>query len=326
MNQLFIICVFIIFCKVYGFTNSKGINRICKIKMSMTPVGGSNVALVTPMKLNGDIDFKALENLLEWHFEEGTEGIVLLGTTGEAQTINMEERSDIIKKAVSVIGGKIPIIVGTGAVNPLDVLQLTENAKQCGADASLIVTPFYVKPPQRALVKHFNTIADKVDLPMILYNCPGRTGVDMDIDTISKLSKHQNIVGVKDASGDLKRVSELRVNCEKYFLLYGGDDDIGCDFVMMGGDGVISVTANVFPKLESQMLKYAKLEYYENAKKINSELMPLHKSLFLESNPIPVKRALNMIGKIESGIRPPLTHLDAKHYIKLKNSITQLLK
>ena len=308
--------------KSLAFTIMK--SKVSNIKLNMLPKGGSNVALVTPMKNDNKIDYESLVRLLKWHEKEQTDGIVLLGTTGEETTINMSERSRIIETAVNLLKNKIPIIVGTGAVDPNKVIELTKNAKDLGADASLVITPYYVKPPQRALITHFSTIADSIDLPMILYNCPGRTGVDMIPETISKLSLHPNIIGVKDASGDLSRVESLRNQCEKGFLLYGGEDDQGYDFVKMGGDGVISVTANLYPLLEHCMLKLAKEGNYELAEKINNKLMPIHKNLFIESNPIPVKRALNIIGKIDSGIRPPLTQLNQKHYIKLKNIINSI--
>tara|TARA_B100001248_G_scaffold128081_1_gene96001 strand:+ start:7302 stop:8270 length:969 start_codon:yes stop_codon:yes gene_type:complete len=308
--------------KSLAFTIIK--SKVSNIKLNMQPKGGSNVALVTPMKNDNKIDYESLVRLLKWHEKEQTDGIVLLGTTGEGSTINMSERSRIIETAVNLLKNKIPIIVGTGAVDPNKVIELTKNAKDLGADASLVITPYYVKPPQRALITHFSTIADSIDLPLILYNCPGRTGVDMIPETISKLSLHPNIIGVKDASGDLSRVESLRNQCEKGFLLYGGEDDQGYDFVKMGGDGVISVTANLYPLLEHCMLKLAKEGNYELAEKINNKLMPIHKNLFIESNPIPVKRALNIIGKIDSGIRPPLTQLNQKHYIKLKNIINSI--
>ena len=308
--------------KSLAFTIMK--SKVSNIKLNMLPKGGSNVALVTPMKNDNKIDYESLVKLLKWHEKEQTDGIVLLGTTGEGSTINMSERSRIIETAVNLLKNKIPIIVGTGAVDPNKVIELTKNAKDLGADASLVITPYYVKPPQRALITHFSTIADSIDLPMILYNCPGRTGVDMIPETISKLSLHPNIIGVKDASGDLSRVESLRNQCEKGFLLYGGEDDQGYDFVKMGGDGVISVTANLYPLLEHCMLKLAKEGNYELAEKINNKLMPIHKNLFIESNPIPVKRALNIIGKIDSGIRPPLTQLNQNHYIKLKNIINSI--
>lgn len=178
---------------------------------------------------------------------EGTDGAVILGTTGEASTVSMEERTEIIKASVRIVGGAFPIIVGTGTIETEKVIALSKHAMECGADASLVITPYYVKPPQRALVKHYLTIADSVALPMIVYNCPGRTGVDMKPETIAEFSKHPMIIGVKDATGDIQRVTSIRQLCGSSFMIFSGEDDLGCDFVRLGGDGVISVTANVAP-------------------------------------------------------------------------------
>lgn len=220
------------------------------LSMSTVPLkGGSVVAIVTPMKPNGEIDYPKFVELLQWHVKEGSDGAVVLGTTGEASTINMAERTEIIKTAVKTVNKAFPIIIGTGTIEPNKVIELSKHAKDCGADATLIITPYYVKPPQRALVKHFKHIADSVALPMVLYNCPGRTGVDMKPETIAECASHPNIVGVKDATGDLGRVKAIRDLVKKPFLIYSGEDDSGCEFVRIGGDGVISVTANVAPKL-----------------------------------------------------------------------------
>ena len=278
--------------------------------------GGSVVALVTPMLGDNSIDYPSLVKLLEWHVKEGTDGAVILGTTGESTMINMDERTKIIKTAVETVKGAFPIIVGTGTIETSKVIELGKHALQHGADATLVITPYYVKPPQRALVKHFTDIADAVDLPMIVYNCPGRTGVDMKPETVAQMSKHARIVGIKDATGDLERVAALRAQCGANFLIYSGEDDSGCDFVRIGGDGVISVTANVAPGPMHNMLTWSKQGKKDDAEKINAMLMPLHKRLFLESNPIPAKKALEIMGKIGKGIRPPLapladTHLDA---------------
>jgi len=278
--------------------------------------GGSVVALVTPMLGDNSIDYSSLVKLLEWHVKEGTDGAVILGTTGESTMINMDERTKIIKTAVETVKSAFHVIVGTGTIETSKVIELGKHALQHGADATLVITPYYVKPPQRALVKHFTDIADAVDLPMIVYNCPGRTGVDMKPETVAQMSKHARIVGIKDATGDLERVAALRAQCGPNFLIYSGEDDSGCDFVRIGGDGVISVTANVAPGPMHNMLTWSKQGKKEEAEKINAMLMPLHKRLFLESNPIPAKKALNIMGKIGTGIRPPLapladTHLDA---------------
>ncbi|KAJ1438373.1 dihydrodipicolinate synthase [Ochromonadaceae sp. CCMP2298] len=290
--------------------------------MALKPVvGGSVVALVTPMTAENKIDFPMFVDLLKWHIAEGTDGAVILGTTGEASTISLEERTEIIKIAVQTVNKAFPVIVGAGTIDPIKTRELCQHALDCGADASLVITPYYVKPPQRALVRHFLDLADSVALPMLLYNCPGRTGVDMKPETIAQISSHKNIVGVKDATGDLDRVKTLRDLCGKDFLIFSGEDDVGCQFMKLGGDGVISVTANVAPKKMHLMLTGAKKGDPE-ADKINDTLMPLHKSLFLESNPIPTKKALEIMGKIGSGIRPPLCSLDETHHA----TITAALK
>lgn len=294
-------------------------NVIC---MSFNPVvGGSVVALVTPMTETNEIDFPALISLLQWHVKEGSNGAVILGTTGEASTISLLEREQIIKTAVKVVNKAFPVIVGTGTIDPAAVKKLSQQALDCGADASLVITPYYVKPPQRALVKHFTDIADSVPLPMILYNCPGRTGVDMKPATIAQLATHPNIIGVKDATGDLSRVKELRDLCGKDFLIFSGEDDSGNEFVRIGGDGVISVTANVAPASMQKMLLASKEGRMEEAAAIDQLLLPLHQRLFLESNPIPAKKALQLMRKIGSGIRPPLCELADEHLQSLTEAL-----
>ena len=209
--------------------------------------GGSVVALVTPMTETNAIDYRQLDDLLRWHVSEGTDGIVILGTTGESSMINLEDRMKIIQASIATVNGAVPIIVGTGSIEANKVIELSQQALDLGADATLVITPYYVKPPQRALVTHFQTIADAVKIPMILYNCPGRTGVDLKPETLTNLATHPNIIGIKDATGDLSRVESIRQICGKDFLIYSGEDDNGCEFVRRGGDGVISVTANVAP-------------------------------------------------------------------------------
>lgn len=290
--------------------------------MALLPCrGGSIVALVTPMTSTNAIDYQTLESILRWHVSEGTDGVVILGTTGEASMISLEERTEIIKTSVKAVDGAFPIIVGTGSIETHKVIELSKHALSLGADASLVITPYYVKPPPRALVTHFRTIADSVPLPMIVYNCPGRTGIDMKPETIAEVSSHPMIVGVKDASGDNARVGPLRQMCGSDFLLYSGEDDQGCDFVRLGGDGVISVTANVAPRAMHTMLVASKQGQRTEAEAINEYLMPLHKELFLEANPIPAKKALEMMGKIGSGIRPPLVPMAATHFDALREAL-----
>jgi len=284
---------------------------------------GSIVALVTPFKEKSlEVDYDRLVALLDWHVQQGTDGVVILGTTGEASMINHEERSEIIKTSVRAVKGAIPVIVGAGTIETQRVIELSRHALQHGADASLIITPYYIKPPQRALVQHFKAVADAVSLPMILYNCPGRTGVDMKPETIAECAKHPNIIAVKDATGDLARVKQIRDLTSDKFLIYSGEDDSGCDFVALGGNGVISVTANVAPKLMHEMLSLSKQGKKVEADVINQRLMPLHQRLFLESNPIPVKKALHLLGRVENAVRPPLAELAPEHLPKLREALT----
>lgn len=290
--------------------------------LSAAARGGSVVALVTPMTEANAVDYPRLEQLLAWHAAEGSDGVVVLGTTGEASTISPEDRARIISASVAAVNGKMPVIVGTGAIEADKVIAMSAQALALGADATLVITPYYVKPPQRALVKHFTSIADAVNIPMILYNCPGRTGVDMKPETLSGLFAHPNIIGIKDATGDLARVESLRRICGKDFLLYTGEDDNTCEFVRLGGDGVISVTANVAPGPMSRMLRAAREGRHDDATAINSKLALLHNDLFLESNPIPVKRALQLMGRIGAGIRPPLTSLDDALLDKLRAALS----
>lgn len=305
-----------------GPSRPMGRTRLHSFSMSLNPVvGGSVVALVTPMTPDNKIDYTRLVELLQWHMAAGTDGAVILGTTGEASMISMEERTEIIKTAVATVNKKFPIIVGAGTVDPSNCVNLCQNALDNGADASLIITPYYVKPPQRALVKHFLDLADAVPLPMVVYNCPGRTGVDMLPETVGKFSSHPNIIGIKDATGDLGRVKGLREACGNEFLLYSGEDDNGCEFVKIGGDGVISVTSNVAPAAMHKMLKLSKSGYAAEAEAINESLLPLHQRLFLEGNPIPVKKALQIMGKIDTGIRPPLDNLAPEYLTTLQEAI-----
>lgn len=291
------------------------------LQEKMLVKGGSVVALVTPMKVDNSIDYDQLTDLLKWHAEQGTDGVVVLGTTGEASLISIEERTKIIQTSVRAVKGVLPIIIGTGSVDTLKAIALSKHALEHGADASLIITPYYVKPPQRALVTHFKAIADAVPLPMIVYNCPGRTGVDMKPATVAEFSSHPNIIGIKDATGDLTRVESLRTLCGPDFAIFSGEDDSGSEFVRIGGDGVISVTANVAPEDMHKMLAASKEGRVQEASEINDRLMLLHKRLFLESNPIPVKRALNIMGRIGPGIRPPLAPLADEHTEALKEAL-----
>jgi len=334
MKTVPLLCLFILLScapeKAFSFFAASGVTRLRSSlsSLSMSDVekrhkvrAGSVVALVTPMTPTNEIDYKKFVDLLKWHMSEGTDGAVILGTTGEGSMIEMEERSKIIQTAVETVGGAFPIIVGTGTIETSKVISLSKNALDNGADATLIITPYYVKPPQRALVSHFQEVADAVPIPMIVYNCPGRTGVDLKPETVATFSSHPNIVGIKDATGDLGRVETLRKLCGKDFLIFSGEDDSGCEFARIGGDGVISVTANVAPKAMHNMLTWSKAGKRADAEYLDQTLQPLHKRLFLESNPIPVKKALQIMGKIGEGIRPPLTQLSEDHLQALKEAL-----
>lgn len=286
------------------------------------PLGnGSYVALVTPMDTSGAIDLSALRSTLQWHVESETDGLCILGTTGEATTISMKEREAVLKVAVEEVKGKMPILVGTGTINPNTVKEQTQQAIDIGCDGALVVTPYYVKPPQRALLNHFHMVAD-MGLPVILYNVPGRTAVDLSTETIAILAAHDNIVGLKDATGRIERVAELRKSCGDDFLLLSGDDMTSANFIAEGGNGCVSVTANVSPAKMHQMMTLLLEGKNEEGMKINAELEPLHDKLFVESNPIPAKWALHRMGQIPTGYcRPPLVDLAPEQYSTVEEAL-----
>lgn len=271
---------------------------------------GSTVAIITPMKETGEIDFVGLKTLLQYHLDSGTANLCILGTTGEASTMTRDERAAVLKTAVEMVKGSIPILAGTGTINPTAVKEMTLQAIDLGCDASLVVTPYYVKPPQRALIKHMTDAAD-IGLPVIMYNVPGRTGCNFLDESMAIAAEHPNIVGVKDATGDLSRVETMRKLTGPDFLLYSGDDATSVDFLLKGGDGCISVTANVAALAMQRMVKAALEGDEETARGVNDSLELLHKNLFVESNPIPTKYAAKKLGMIESSFaRPPLCTLD----------------
>ncbi len=274
---------------------------------------GSLVAVVTPMKSgvgpDTPVDPEGLERLLEYHIENKSDGIVAVGTTGESATLMLAEHCELIRQVVEIVNKRIPVIAGTGANSTIEAIELTACAKEAGADACLLVTPYYNKPTQAGLYEHFKVIAASVSIPQILYNVPGRTACDMLPGTVSRLAQLDNIVGVKEATGDLTRVKAIREACGDDFLLLSGDDETACDFMLMGGDGVISVTANVAPAAMHELSRLARTGHREAAKVIDAKLLGLHQSLFLESNPIPVKWAVRRLGLIEDGIRLPMTWL-----------------
>ena len=273
-------------------------------------IHGSLVALVTPMTLEGAVDWPALDRLIDFHLEQGTDGIVAAGTTGEPSTLSFAEHFDVIKRVVERVAGRIPVIAGTGANSTSEAIELTRYAAKVGADYCLSAAPYYNKPTQEGLFLHYKAIAEASDLPLILYNVPGRTAVDIHNETVLRLSEIKGIIGLKDATGDLERAKALIDALQDTdFLLFSGDDATACDFILMGGRGNISVTANVAPKQMHDMCAAALAGDSSLAHQINTRLLPLHSGLFVESNPIPVKWALFEMGLIERGIRLPLTPL-----------------
>jgi 4-hydroxy-tetrahydrodipicolinate synthase len=270
---------------------------------------GSIVALITPMDERGDVDDRALARLIDFHVDAGTAAIVAVGTTGESATLDEGEHCEVIARSVELAAGRVPIIAGTGANATAEAIRLTRCARDAGAAAALLVTPYYNKPTQAGLIAHYSAVADAVDLPQILYNVPGRTACDLLPETAGELSRVPNIVGIKDATGDLARVEQLRRLCGDEFALYSGDDASGCEFMLRGGDGVISVTSNVAPRLMAEMCAAALAGDRAQALAYNHQLDGLHHALFVESNPIPVKWAMQAMGMSPKGIRLPLTWL-----------------
>ncbi|MCX8098623.1 MAG: 4-hydroxy-tetrahydrodipicolinate synthase [Casimicrobiaceae bacterium] len=290
---------------------------------------GCLVAIVTPMHEDGSLDFEGLERLIDWHVQSGTAGIVIVGTTGESPTVSVEEHCELIARAVEFARGRIPIIAGTGANSTAEALELSDFAKRAGAAAHLSVVPYYNKPTQEGLYRHFRTIAEKVDLPLILYNVPSRTVADLSLETTLRLAQIPNIVGLKDATGDLARGGELlrrlrrEVRPSKHFLVYSGNDDTAVALCALGSDGVISVTANVAPREMAQLFAAALEGRWEEARALNDRLMPLHLKLFVEANPIPVKWALARLGRIGPTVRLPLTPLSPQFEPVLEQALKE---
>lgn len=282
---------------------------------------GSMVALVTPMFDDGSIDDESLQHLIEWHIDAGTQAIVAVGTTGESATLNETEHCQLIRRVVELVHGRIPVIAGTGANSTTEAIDLTRCAMEAGADACLLVTPYYNKPTQEGLYLHHKAVADAVPIPQILYNVPGRTAVDMLPATVKRLAQISNIVGIKEATGNLQRVHELLDCCGARLDLYSGDDATAMEFLFAGGKGVISVTANVAPALMQQMCQAALAGDRQTAEALDARLMPLHRDLFVEANPIPVKWALHEMGMIPAGIRLPLTPLSETYYEAVRQAM-----
>lgn len=286
-------------------------------------IQGSIVALVTPMYESGGVDKESLKKLVEYHIEQGTDALVAVGTTGESATLDENEHCDVIKSVVDYVGGRIPVIAGTGANSTTEAITLTHKAKQAGADACLIVTPYYNKPTQEGLYLHYKAIAEAVDIPQILYNVPGRTACDMLPETVGRLSHITNIVGVKEATGDLSRVKKIRDLTGVDFAIYTGDDATSREFCLIGGNGTITVTGNVAPRLVHEMIMAAMAGDKEAALAIDTKLAALHKSLFIQSNPIPVKWALAEMGLMAKGIRSPLTWLTEDCFDEVRDAMRQ---
>lgn len=285
-------------------------------------IKGSIVAVVTPMTLDGAVDYDALSALVDWHVAEGTDGIVAVGTTGESATLTVDEHIEVIRRVVDVAAKRVPVLAGTGANATVEAIELTRLAQHAGADAALIVTPYYNKPPQEGLYRHFKAIADAVTLPIVLYNVPGRTGCDMLPATVARLAALPGIVGIKEAKGELSRVRELlALNLGSEFALYTGDDATARESLLLGFHGDISVTANVAPRLMHEMCVAAIAGDAAAAGMIDARLTLLHKNLFIEPNPIPAKWALEAMGRIAGGIRLPLVPMNPEHADVLRVSL-----
>ena len=282
---------------------------------------GSIPALITPMNDDGSIDEKAFCDLIEWHIQSKSDALVIAGTTGESATLDPEEHFKLLSLAVKQAAGRLPIIAGAGTNATRSTLQLVDNAKRAGADACLIVTPYYNRPTQNGLYEHYKTIAEHSSLPIILYNVPGRTACDILPETVERLAKVKNIIGIKEASGKVERCVDIMQRCGKEFAVYSGDDHLAADVMLAGAQGVISVTANVAPLKMHEMSAAALKGDRALTEKLNAELMPLHHNLFIESNPIPTKWALHNMGKIKNGIRMPLLPLDTKFHQKMKDAL-----
>jgi len=272
-------------------------------------IRGSIVAIVSPMQDDGKLDFDAYRRLIEWHVAEGTNAIVAVGTTGESPTVDPEEHGELVRVAVEAAKGRIPIIAGTGGNSTSEAIDLTRHAKAVGATATLQVVPYYNKPTQEGLYRHFRKIAETVDLPVILYNVPGRTVADLSSDTTARLAQVPGIVGIKDATGDLARAADLLKRLPGHFAVYSGNDDSALALLLLGGHGVISVTANVAPRMMSELARAALDGDLARARQVNNRLLALHFKLFVEPNPIPVKWALARMGRIPGGLRLPLVPL-----------------
>ena len=286
-------------------------------------ITGSIVAILTPMQEDGSLDFNRFCSLIDFHIAEGTDGIVVVGTTGESPTVNFDEHKEVIRVAVEHARGRIPVIAGTGANSTAEAVELSQSAKKAGAAASLSVVPYYNKPTQEGLYRHFRTIAERVDIPQIIYNVPSRTIADIGNDAVLRLAQIPNIVGIKDATGNMERCSDLLRRAPEKFRVYSGDDASCLALMLLGGSGVISVTANVAPRLMHDMCAAALAGDLRQARTLNNRLIPLHQKLFVEANPIPVKWAAAQMGLVGTGIRLPLTPLASQYHEVIREALRE---
>ena len=289
----------------------------------MTTITGSIVAIVTPMHEDGSLDLPGMRRPVDFHVQEGTDAICVVGTTGESPTVNVDEHHELIRLVVKQVAGRIPVIAGTGANSTAEAIEMTQFAKEAGADAALSVVPYYNKPTQEGLYRHFQSIAEAVDIPVILYNVPGRTVADMSNETTLRLAQIPNIVGIKDATGNIDRVGELIARAPQGFSVYSGDDASACAAMLMGGQGDISVVANVAPRLMHELCAAALAGDLPKARQLNFRLLGLHHQLFCEANPIPVKWACQQLGLIKDGIRLPLTPLSPEFHERVREAMRQ---
>ena len=293
------------------------------IKKEAAMLKGSIVAIVTPFK-KGKVDEKAFGDLIEWHIAQGTNAIVPCGTTGEASTLDYKEHYRVIDIAVKIVNGRVPVVAGTGANSTDETIEITEHARKSGADAALLVTPYYNKPTQEGLYRHYKMVAEQVDIPIVLYNVPGRTAVNMLPPTVARLAEIKNIIAIKEATGDMKQVSEVIRLCGDRMIVISGDDFTTLPLLALGGKGVISVSANVMPKEVSEMCSFWMKGQHDKARALHYKLEPLNASMFIETNPIPVKTALAMMGKIREEFRMPLCEMAPANKEKLKKVLMDL--
>ncbi len=284
---------------------------------------GSIVAIVTPMHEDGRLDLQRFRALIDWHIAEGTDGIVVVGTTGESPTVDFDEHKELIRIAVEHSRGRIPIIAGTGGNSTAEAIELTESAKKAGANACLSVVPYYNKPTQEGMYRHFRAVAERVDIPQILYNVPGRTVADLANDTVMRLAQVPNVAGIKDATANIERGSDLLRRAPKGFMVWSGEDATGLALILLGGSGIISVTANVAPRKMHDMCAAGLAGELKRARELNFDLLGLHQKLFVEANPIPVKWAAAQMGLIGAGIRLPLTPLSPQFHDVVREAMRQ---